>query len=111
MSSPTRILITGGNRGLGLAYAKALLASPKGHSYRILITARSRERAQEAAEKLDKGRVKGYGCDVEDQDQVEALVKAVEQDEGHLDVLINNAGTPIPCFLRHGYTAWSRAGW
>jgi NAD(P)-dependent dehydrogenase (short-subunit alcohol dehydrogenase family) len=94
MSNTTRILITGGNRGLGLAYAKALLSSSKGQAYRILITARSSERAQEAAKALDAERVKGYGCDVESQEQVDALVERLEKDEGQLDLLINNAGMP-----------------
>lgn len=92
MSSAIRILITGGNRGLGLAYAKALLASPKSESYRILITARSENRAREAAKELDAERVKGYGCDIENQEQVEALAKRLETEEGQVDVLINNAG-------------------
>ena len=91
MSNTLRILITGGNRGLGFAYAKALLASPKGQDYQIYITARSGERAQNAAEKLDAQRIKGFGCDVEDEEQSDGLVKAVEE-AGGVDVLINNAG-------------------
>jgi NAD(P)-dependent dehydrogenase (short-subunit alcohol dehydrogenase family) len=88
----TTILITGGNRGLGRAYVEAILQGPKASSYKVLITARSRDAAQTAAKELGDAQVSGYGCDIEDEKQVDELVKAVESEHGKLDILINNAG-------------------
>ena len=100
MSSTTFVLITGGNRGLGRAYAQALLGGSRGSTYKIGITARSLQSAQTAAEELsDKGQVVGYGCDIEQEDQIAKLKDAVERDFGRVDVLINNAGAYS--FLRY----------
>ena len=94
MSSSDRIiLITGGNRGLGFAYAESLLSSSKASDYTIIITARTEEAAKTAARKLSgQGQVVGYGCDIEVERQVEGLRSRVERDFGRVDVLINNAG-------------------
>jgi len=87
------ILITGGNRGLGRAYAQALLDGPKASEYKIAITARSKEAAETAARELSSnGQVVGYGCDIESEDDVEALRAGIEKEHGQLDILINNAG-------------------
>lgn len=95
--STTYVLITGGNRGLGRAYARALVDGPKGSSYTIGITARSQQAAESAARELSgDGRVVGYGCDIEKAADVEGLRQAVENDWGRVDVLINNAGGYLP---------------
>jgi NAD(P)-dependent dehydrogenase (short-subunit alcohol dehydrogenase family) len=88
----TYILVTGGNRGLGRAYVEAILNGPKASTYRIIITARSEEAAKTAARKLSEGQVTGHGCDIENEEQVDKLVKAVESEYGRIDILINNAG-------------------
>src|SRR5437660_348336 len=51
------------------------------------------DRAQQTAQALGDGTGRGYACDVADARQVETVVAAVEQDFGHVDVLVNNAGT------------------
>jgi 3-oxoacyl-[acyl-carrier protein] reductase len=91
----TYILITGGNRGLGRAYVEAILNGPKSSTYKLIITARSEDAAKTAAKELRESQVTGYGCDIEDEQQVENLVKAVESEFGRIDILINNAGKSI----------------
>jgi 3-oxoacyl-[acyl-carrier protein] reductase len=71
-------LVTGGNRGIGLACASALAEA--GH--RVAVTSRSSD-------------VDGFftvRCDQTDPEQVEAAVKAVEAELGPVEVLVANAG-------------------
>jgi len=89
----TIVLITGGNRGLGRAYVEAILNGPKASTYKILITARNADAAKAAAKELGETQVAGYGCDIENEGQVDELVKAIEKEYGRVDILINNAGT------------------
>jgi len=73
------VLITGGNRGIGLAIARRL--ADGGDS--VTVTSRSGEP------------VKGLSvaqCDVRDTASVEAAFKAVESEQGPVEVLIANAG-------------------
>jgi len=88
----TIVLITGGNRGLGRAYVEAILNGSKSSTYKIIITARSGEAAQKAARELSESQVAGYGCDIENEEQVDTLFKAIESEYGRIDILINNAG-------------------
>ena len=88
----TFVLITGGNRGLGRAYVEAILKGPKASTYKIIITARNGDAAKAAAKELSETQVSGYGCDIENERQVDELVKAIEKEYGRVDILINNAG-------------------
>jgi len=84
-------LITGGSAGLGLAIAGALAAAGSD----VVLASRSAPRCQQAAARLsaETGRhVSGLGCDVTDEDAVEALVERVLTDHGRLDVLVTSAG-------------------
>ncbi|WP_442944390.1 SDR family NAD(P)-dependent oxidoreductase [Nostoc sp.] len=82
-----RILITGGNRGIGFAIAQGLLAK----DYEIIITSRSLDNAKLAAEKLP-GKVIPIELDVTDDRSINQAVKILHQKIDRLDVLINNAG-------------------
>ncbi|MEM6714756.1 MAG: SDR family NAD(P)-dependent oxidoreductase [Cyanobacteria bacterium P01_D01_bin.6] len=82
-----RALVTGGNRGIGFAISKGLLAA----GYEVIITARSLEGAQQAASKLGDG-VMSIALDVSDDDSIETAAKKLTQDIDYLDVLVNNAG-------------------
>jgi NAD(P)-dependent dehydrogenase (short-subunit alcohol dehydrogenase family) len=87
-------LVTGGARNLGLDMATALAEAGAD----VAITSRNLESAQEAARRIaeDTGRkVIGFACDVRYEDQVEALVDAVLEAFGKIDVLINNAGNVV----------------
>lgn len=72
-------LVTGGNRGIGLAIARRLAAG--GDS--VTVTSRSGE----PVEGLSVVR-----CDVRDVASVDAAFTSVEQDQGPIEVLIANAG-------------------
>ncbi|MEM6521181.1 MAG: SDR family NAD(P)-dependent oxidoreductase, partial [Cyanobacteria bacterium P01_C01_bin.70] len=80
-------LVTGGNRGIGLAIARGLLA----RDYRVIITARSLDSAKQAAEKLSE-KVMPSELDVGSDRSIAAMVETVSQAFNRLDVLVNNAG-------------------
>jgi NAD(P)-dependent dehydrogenase (short-subunit alcohol dehydrogenase family) len=85
----TVTLITGANRGLGYETARRLI--DLGHT--VLAGARDPQRGSEAAQKLG---AKFIQIDPTDDDSVEAAAARVGDEYGHLDVLINNAGTAQP---------------
>jgi NAD(P)-dependent dehydrogenase (short-subunit alcohol dehydrogenase family) len=80
-------LVTGGNRGIGYAIAQGLIAK----EYQVIITARSLEKAQQAAEKL-QGNVIPVELDISSDRSIEQAVATIKQKSDRLDVLINNAG-------------------
>ena len=78
-------LITGGNSGIGYAAAERL----KADGANVIITGRSRERVDEAANKLG---VKGYVADVSSVAAIGELADQVKADVGNIDILFVNAG-------------------
>ncbi|MEH2424362.1 MAG: SDR family NAD(P)-dependent oxidoreductase [Nostoc sp.] len=82
-----RVLVTGGNRGIGFAIAQGLLTK----DYEVIITSRSLDNAKLAAEKL-QGKVIPIELDVTDDRSINQAVKILHQKIDRLDVLINNAG-------------------
>lgn len=100
-------LVAGASRGLGLLVARELLL----RDHDIAVCARTEDDLEVAVEMLRQGtaeargatagegavpgspQVRGYVCDVGDQDAVERLVAEVERDLGPVDVLISVAGT------------------
>ena len=76
-------LVTGGNRGIGLATAAALAAQ----GCRVAVTYRSTPPPD--AEALGLLCVR---CDVTDPDQVDAAFSAVEDALGPVEILVSNAG-------------------
>ena len=79
-------LVTGGNRGIGLAIARALAAA--GH--RVTVTSRSGE----APDGLTAVR-----CDVTDAASVDAAFKQVEANQGPVELLVANAGITADTLL------------
>ena len=73
------MLVTGGNRGIGLAIARALAAGGD----RVTVTYRSGQPPEGLA---------GVRCDVTDPDSVEAAFAEVEEKQGPVEVLVANAG-------------------
>src|SRR6202158_2451419 len=73
------VLITGGNRGIGLAVARRLAAA--GH--KVAVT----HRGSGAPDELF-----GVQCDVTDSDAVDAAFTQVEEHQGPVEVLVANAG-------------------
>lgn len=90
------VLVTGGNRGIGLAIARRLVAD--GH--RVTVTSRSGE----APEGLT-----AVACDVTDGSSVDAAFAQVEAAQGPVEVLISNAGiTDDTLLLRMGQDTFDR---
>ena len=73
------MLVTGGNRGIGLAIAQALAAD----GYQVAVT----HRGSGAPDGLF-----GVQCDVTDQASVDAAFSTVESELGRVEVLVSNAG-------------------
>ena len=73
------VLVTGGNRGIGLATAQAL----RKDGHRVAITSRSGDPVDDLLT---------LRCDVTDDEQVEAAFSAAEAEHGPVEVLVANAG-------------------
>ncbi|GGJ81426.1 beta-ketoacyl-ACP reductase [Pilimelia anulata] len=80
------VLVTGGNRGIGLAVARAFAKQGD----RVAVTHRSGD----APEGLY-----GVRCDVTDADSVDAAFTAVEAELGPVEVLVANAGITADTLL------------
>ncbi|WP_030566138.1 3-oxoacyl-ACP reductase FabG [Streptomyces aureocirculatus] len=79
-SVPARsVLVTGGNRGIGLAVARRFAAGGD----RVAVTFRSGE---------PPAGLFGVRCDVTDAEQVDRAFKEVEAEQGAVEVLVANAG-------------------
>lgn len=83
-------LITGGNRGIGLAIAHALAR----HGCNLVITGRDAQTLKKAGRELEscKVNVLTFLADVRDPAAVSSLCQAIRRRFRHLDFLINNAG-------------------
>ncbi len=81
----TVTLITGANKGLGYETARQLIQ--RGHT--VYIGARNIERGEAAAAELS---ARFVHLDVTDDASVVGAVGVIDEREGHLDVLVNNAG-------------------
>jgi NAD(P)-dependent dehydrogenase (short-subunit alcohol dehydrogenase family) len=87
------ILITGGSRGFGLVVARRLTQ----HGARVALWARDKDELRRAADDLEQHGARPFTttCDVTNAEQVRDAVSQVEEHLGHIDVLINNAGTIV----------------
>jgi citronellol/citronellal dehydrogenase len=81
-------LVTGGGSGLGRATALELAAL--GAS--VVICGRRQEPLDETVAMSEDGRVEAQACDIREEDQVDALVDTVMENQGRIDLLVNNAG-------------------
>lgn len=73
------VLVTGGNRGIGLAIARAFAAGGD----KVTVTHRGEE---------PPAGLSGARCDVTDTAQVDAAFQGVEEQQGAVEVLVANAG-------------------
>jgi NAD(P)-dependent dehydrogenase (short-subunit alcohol dehydrogenase family) len=93
-------VVTGGSRHLGYDMADILAEA----GCDLVITSRTAENAEQAAEKLRKqhGRdVLADALDVRHFDQVDAFAQKALAWKGHIDVLVNNAGGGTKCNSAH----------
>lgn len=89
-------VVTGGNTGLGEAFARALA----GVGAEVAIAARNRERSEAVAESIsqDSGtKTAAVDLDVKEPGSVERMLEEVTERLGPVDVLVNNAGV---CYHR-----------
>ncbi len=86
------VLITGANKSIGFETARQL----GGLGYRVWLGSRDHERGRDAVERLvaEGHNVRLLIIDVTRDDSVQAAADRVRNDDGSLDVLINNAGIP-----------------
>ena len=84
------VLITGGNRGIGMETARQLAAK----GFQVFIGARNFEAGQKAAASLKKsgGQVSAIQIDVADSASIKNAAAELARHVQQLDVLINNAG-------------------
>lgn len=83
-------IVTGGNGGLGQRICHALAQAG---CHIAVVYAKSRDQAEEVAAALRAHGVRAepFACDLTDPPQVEAMVAAVEQAFGRVDILVNDA--------------------
>jgi NAD(P)-dependent dehydrogenase (short-subunit alcohol dehydrogenase family) len=85
-------VVTGANRGIGLAIAQALAAE----GCDVLLSARNTTKLKSAAAQVKGGRAITHACDVRDPKSVAGLFAVAKREFGSLDILINNAGIAQP---------------
>jgi NAD(P)-dependent dehydrogenase (short-subunit alcohol dehydrogenase family) len=88
-------VVTGGNTGLGEAFAKALAEV----GAKVALAARTRKRSEAVATEIRAlgGEAIAVDLDVKDPDQVGRMLDEVTERSGPVDILVNNAGV---CYHR-----------
>lgn len=84
-------LITGASKGLGFAMARTFAEA----GAKVALLARGQEALDAALAEIGSvdGEARGYVCDVTSASAIETTYRAVENDLGPIDVLVNNAGS------------------
>ncbi|HEU4735043.1 MAG TPA: SDR family oxidoreductase [Kofleriaceae bacterium] len=92
-------IVTGGGSGIGLATALELARL----GARVAICGRTPAKLEAAARELQAagGTVLAQPCDIREPPQVEAFIKAVLDELGRIDVVVNNAGGQFPSPAQH----------
>ncbi|MCW4459206.1 SDR family oxidoreductase [Microbacterium sp. MPKO10] len=90
MNTKQTALVTGANKGIGLAIAHALGEA----GFRVAVGARDSARRDDAVSQLRVAGHDAFGValDVTSDVSVAAAAREIEQEVGSLDVLVNNAG-------------------
>jgi NAD(P)-dependent dehydrogenase (short-subunit alcohol dehydrogenase family) len=83
-------LVTGASRGIGLAIARTLAAE----GCDLILTSRNESALAQVSRELSRAKIRvlPQPCDVRDPYSVDVLFRAVRQQFGRLDILLNNAG-------------------
>ena len=85
-------LVTGANRGIGLAIAKGLSAN---ETIRVLAAARKVNDAETAIKEIGRDSI-AVEMDLTEPEDAALQAKAIEARHGPIDILVNNAGILIP---------------
>ena len=91
--SGKRALVLGGNRGIGLGIARALVAE----GVNVAIAARDPDRLRSAAAELQAGAavdVTATQLDLGRTDEIPAFARSLTERFGSIDILVNNSGGP-----------------
>ena len=83
-------IVTGASAGLGRRFAKVLAAC----GAKVACTARRKDKLDELVSEItaDGGTAAAFALDVQDADQLKAIIPAVAETLGQPDILVNNAG-------------------
>ena len=83
-------LVTGGGSGIGFGITCALYKA----GAKVCFNQRSVEKVNKALKEFENEGVKAYGyvCDVTKEEEVNKLVKKINEEVGIIDILVNNAG-------------------
>jgi NADP-dependent 3-hydroxy acid dehydrogenase YdfG len=87
----SRVLVTGGSSGIGLAIARAFLAT----GAKVAIAGRNAAKLKAVTDEAKSPRLMTHAADVSDLASVQELIAAVTSAFGGIDILVNNAGTNI----------------
>ncbi|ATY62463.1 NAD(P)-binding domain [Cordyceps militaris] len=96
MSSPTVVLVTGANSGIGYEIVKSFYEAPK--SYHVIMTSRSLENGTKAMEKIksevpsSSNTLQVVQMDLTSDESINAAFATVQSTNQRIDALINNAG-------------------
>lgn len=102
MSSSSRVaLVTGANKGIGLAIVRDLCRQFSGD---VVLTARDVARGQAAVQQLQAEGLspRFHQLDIDDLQSIRALRDFLRKEYGGLNVLVNNAGIAFKCRCRSG---------
>ena len=102
MSSSTRVaLVTGANKGIGLAIVRDLCRQFKGD---VVLTARDEARGRAAVQQLQAEGLspRFHQLDIDDLQSIRAVRDFLRKEYGGLDVLVNNAGIAFKSKKRLG---------
>jgi peroxisomal 2,4-dienoyl-CoA reductase len=100
-------LVTGGGTGIGRGIAQALGE----HGAKICIASRREDVLEAATKELEEAGIEAMWvpCDIREPDQVEAVIDAILERWGQLDIVINNAAgnfpAPIEALSYNGFKA------
>jgi 3-oxoacyl-[acyl-carrier protein] reductase len=90
------VLVTAASKGIGFAIASNFYKS----GAMVAICSRNKETLDDAVKKISQevgGRIEGYQCDLSQLDQLQQLIKDVEDTfSSSVDIFINNSGGPAP---------------
>lgn len=109
-ATPRVVIVTGGGTGIGKEIARAFVENGD----RTVICGRTPNALEAAAAEIGdagSGSVRCATCDIADGDSVRAFVAGVLEEEGRIDVLVNNAGVygPIGRAIDNDPDAWMEA--
>ena len=83
-------LVTGGGTGIGLAISKCLVAA----GAKVIIVGRKKDVLEKARKEIGKN-CRSIPCDITDMRSIPDLVAQIENEIGHLTILVNNAGNHV----------------